>query len=177
MQSPIHTNSGSNPVTTATTEKPLDTVAVAQPAAQSETDAQKEENKSAFLAEAETPITPQENGTHAETPASMAITQVPEKESAVHLLSQSSENTGGMEVDTTSKPSAPVLPVPDTNTNPDCEGQKAKKQDKGVRDGRKYVPSKKAMVDPLKIDMSKPLVMPLTCEYFTLSMFHSVILH
>lgn len=42
---------------------------------------------------------------------------------------------------------------------------KTKKQDKAVRDGRKYVPSKKAMTDPLKIDMSKPPDLPLTCKY------------
>lgn len=169
MQCPTQSNSGPNPVTTATTEQPLDTETEAQPA-QSEPDAQEEENKSAAPAEAETPVAPQENGTGlqtAETPASMAVTQAVENEPTVQLPTEPSDNTGGMERDSASKPSAPTEPVPDTNTNPGCDRQKAKKQDKGVRDGRKYVPSKKAMIDPLKMDMSKPLVMPLTCEYFT----------
>uniref|UniRef100_A0A8C4FA84 Zinc finger protein 576, tandem duplicate 1 n=1 Tax=Dicentrarchus labrax TaxID=13489 RepID=A0A8C4FA84_DICLA len=157
MQSPTQSNMGPNPVTTATTEKPLDTETEAQPA-QSEPHAQEEENKSAATAETETPITPQENGTRTETPASMAVTQAVENEPAVQPLTEPSDNTGGVEVDSASKPSAPTEPGPDINTNPGCDGQKAKKQDKGVRDGRKYVPSKKAMVDPLKMDMSKPLL-------------------
>lgn len=45
---------------------------------------------------------------------------------------------------------------------------KTKKQDKAVRDGRKYVPSKKAMTDPLKIDMSKPPDLPLTSSQISL---------
>ncbi|XP_044065384.1 uncharacterized protein LOC122882248 isoform X2 [Siniperca chuatsi] len=170
MQSPTQSNSGPNPVTTATTEQPLDMETEAQPA-QSEPDAQEEENKSSATAETETPITPQENGTGvqtAETPASMAVTQAVENEPAVKPLTEPSVNTGGMEVDSASKPSAPTVPVPATNTNPGCDGEKAKKQDKGVRDGRKYVPSKKAMVDPLKMDMSKPLVMPLTSSQLSL---------
>lgn len=163
MQSPTQSNSGPNPVTTATTEKPLDTETEAQPA-QSEPDAQEEENKSADLV-AQTPVTSQENGTQAGTPASMAVTQAVENEpAAAQPLTEPADNTGGMEVDSASKPSAPIEPVPDTNSNPGCDGQKAKKEDKGARDGRKYVPSKKAMVDPLKMDMSKPLVVPLTCE-------------
>ncbi|XP_051261469.1 uncharacterized protein LOC127366520 [Dicentrarchus labrax] len=167
MQSPTQSNMGPNPVTTATTEKPLDTETEAQPA-QSEPHAQEEENKSAATAETETPITPQENGTRTETPASMAVTQAVENEPAVQPLTEPSDNTGGVEVDSASKPSAPTEPGPDINTNPGCDGQKAKKQDKGVRDGRKYVPSKKAMVDPLKMDMSKPLAMPLTSSQLSL---------
>ncbi|XP_035527904.1 uncharacterized protein LOC118335618 [Morone saxatilis] len=167
MQSPTQSNIGPNPVTTATTEKPLDTETEAQPA-QSEPHAQEEENKSAAPAETETPITPQENGTRTETPASMAVTQAVENEPAVQPLTEPSDNTGGVEVDSASKPSAPTEPGPDVNTNPGCGGQKAKKQDKGVRDGKKYVPSKKAMVDPLKMDMSKPLVIPLTSSQLSL---------
>ncbi len=169
MQSPNQSNSGPNPVTTATTEQPLDTGTEARPA-QSEPDAREEENKSAAPAEAETQIAPQENGTGlqtAETPASMAVTQAAENEPTVQPPTEPSDEAGGMEMDSASKPSAPTEPVPDTNTNAGCDRQKPKKQDKGVRDGRKYVPSKKAMIDPLKMDMSKPLVMPLTCEYFT----------
>ncbi|XP_076593645.1 zinc finger protein 576, tandem duplicate 1 isoform X1 [Chaetodon auriga] len=168
MQSPTQSHIGPIPVTTATTEKPLDMETEAQPA-QSEPDAQEEENKSAALAVTETPVTSQENGTQAGTPTCMAGTQaVGNEPAAAQPLTEPSDNTGGMEVDSASKPSARIEPVPGTNTNPGCDGQKAKKQDKGVRDGRKYVPSKKAMVDPLKMDMSKPLVMPLTSSQLSL---------
>lgn len=163
MQSPIQSNTGPNPVNTATTEKPLDTETEAQPA-QSEPDAQKVENKSAAPAETDTPVTPQENGTRAEAPASVAHSPLPEP----------SDNTAGMELDSASKPNTSIEPVPDMNTNPGCDGQKEKKQDEGARDGRKYVPSKKAMVDPLKIDMSKHLAMPLTCEYYCVYVLFSV---
>ncbi|KAL7393506.1 hypothetical protein ABVT39_011789 [Epinephelus coioides] len=170
MQSPTQSNSGPNPVTTATTEQPLDTNTETQPA-QSEPDAKEEENKSAAPAGTETVVTPQENGTGvqaAETPANVVVTKAVENEPAVQPLTEPSVNTAGMETDSASKPSAPTEPVPDTNTNPGCDKQKAKKQDKGVRDGRKYVPSKKAMIDPLKMDMSKPLVMPLTSSQLSL---------
>ncbi|XP_073342330.1 zinc finger protein 576, tandem duplicate 1 isoform X2 [Pagrus major] len=163
MQSPTQLNMGPNPVTTATTEKPLDNETEARPA-QSEPDAQKVENKSAAPAETDTPVTPQENGTRAEAPASVAGIQTVENEP----LTEPSDNTAGMELDSASKPNASTEPVPDANTNPGCDGQKEKKQDEGVRDGRKYVPSKKAMVDPLKMDMSKHLAMPLTSSQLSL---------
>ncbi|XP_070690929.1 uncharacterized protein [Pempheris klunzingeri] len=167
MQSP---NTGPNPVTTATTGQPLDTETEAQPA-QSEPDVHEKEDKSAAPAGNKTPIAPQENGTvvqTAELPANMADTQAVENQPAVQPLTEPPDNTGGMETDSASKPSAPTDPVPDTNTNPVCDGQKAKKQDKAAQDGRKYIPSKKAMVDPLKMDMSKPLVVPLTSSQFSL---------
>ncbi|XP_045901306.1 uncharacterized protein LOC123968526 isoform X1 [Micropterus dolomieu] len=170
MQSLTQPNSGPNPVTTVTTEQPLDTETEAQPA-QSEPAAQEEENKSAATAEAEAQISPEKNGTGvqtAETLASMEVMPAVENDPAVQPLTEPSDNGGGMAVDSASKPSAPTEPVPDTNTNPVCDGQKAKKQGKGVRDGRKYVPSKKAMVDPLKMDMSKPLVMPLSSSQLSL---------
>lgn len=174
MQSPVQANSGPNPVTTAHTEQPVDTGTADQPA-HSEPDAQEKETESAAPVEPEKVITQQEKQTGmqtAETPATVAVTQEVEKESAVQPLSEPSENSGVMEIDSASKTSAPT--ESDTNTNPRCDGEKAKKQDKGLRDGRKYVPSKKAMIDPLKMDMSKPLVMPLTCEYFTLYVCPSV---
>ncbi|KAM4633808.1 zinc finger protein 576, tandem duplicate 1 [Polymixia lowei] len=40
--------------------------------------------------------------------------------------------------------------------------------DKEVPDGRKYIPRKKGMLDPLKMDMSKPVVMPLTSSQLSL---------
>ncbi|XP_072316228.1 zinc finger protein 576, tandem duplicate 1 [Eucyclogobius newberryi] len=45
---------------------------------------------------------------------------------------------------------------------------KPKKQDKAARTGKKYVPSKKAMTDPLKIDLSKPPATPLTSSQISL---------
>uniref|UniRef100_UPI0037E86D47 zinc finger protein 576, tandem duplicate 1 n=1 Tax=Semicossyphus pulcher TaxID=241346 RepID=UPI0037E86D47 len=170
MQSPTQSNSKPNPVTTATAEAQLDTHPEALPA-QSPPDAHEEENKSAATAETETPIMPQENGTEvqtAERPAGVADTQAEQNEAAVQPLTELSVNSRGMEMDSASKPSAPTEPVPERNTNPECDGQKSKKKDQGVRDGRKYVPSKKAMIDPLKMDMSKPLDMPLTSSQLSL---------
>ncbi|KAM3614328.1 uncharacterized protein V6R79_012807 [Siganus canaliculatus] len=146
-------NSGSKPMITADTEKPLATKADAQPEA-SELDAQREDNKSAAAIETETPITPQENGTQAEATSTMTVTQAPENEPAVQPCTEPSDNTGAKELEPASKTSDPSESGPETHTNP---GQKSQKQNKSVRDGRKYVPSKKAMVDPLKLDMSKPL--------------------
>lgn len=157
MQSPSESNSQPNPVTTATTEKELDT----EPA-QKEPDAQQEESKAASAAEAEAAVTQQGNGTLAETPAGTVGTDRP--------LTQPSDQTDRMELDSNIKPSATIDPV---DENPGGRvGHKVKNQSKVVRDGRKYVPSKKAMVDPLKMDMSKPAGIPLTCEYFTLSTHH-----
>lgn len=161
MQSPTQMNSGPNPVATATMEQPLDSQTDGTQPAQSEPGAQEEETKSASLAENETVITPHESEQTAETPAP-AVTQTALNESAVQSLAEASGKAAEMETDSGSKPSAPA--APDTNTNPGCEVQKAKTPDKAVRDGRKYVPSKKAMIDPLKMDMSKPLVIPLTCK-------------
>nr|XP_020464133.1 uncharacterized protein LOC109964885 isoform X1 [Monopterus albus] len=168
MQSPTQANSESKPGTTATTEHPLASLTEAQPA-QSESDA-KEKNKSLAPGETETVITSLENKTGvqtAETPATAGVTQAVENETPVQAPRETSENTAtGMQIDSASKPSAST--EPDANLNPGCDGQKAKKQDKVVRDGRKYVPSKKAMIDPLKMDMSKPLVIPLTSSQLSL---------
>lgn len=157
MQSPSQSNSQSNPVTTATTEKELDT----EPA-QKEADAQREESRPTSAAEAEAAVTQHGDGTLAETPAGMAGTDRP--------LTQPSDQTDRMELGSDLNPSAAINPVVE---NPDGRvRQKVKNQSKVVRDGRKYVPSKKAMVDPLKMDMSKPAGIPLTCEYFTASIHH-----
>uniref|UniRef100_A0A3Q1GE88 Uncharacterized LOC110960255 n=1 Tax=Acanthochromis polyacanthus TaxID=80966 RepID=A0A3Q1GE88_9TELE len=121
-----------------TTEPPLDTQN--QPA-QTEAEAQQEENKSTVDAE-----TTEEIGVQT-TPASMTVR--PPVENAAQTLPVSTENTA--RTDSAAKPSDPT-----DKTNSGGVGQKAKKPDKG--DGRKYVPSKKAMVDPLKMDMTKPLL-------------------
>ena len=168
MQSPNRANTGPSPVTTAPTDQPLDTGTEARPAL-NEQHAREEGAASEAPVETDTLIPPQENDAGVqspETPATVAVVQAVENETAAQPPSETSEKPGGTEMDSALKTRAPTKC--DTNTNPPCVGQKTKKQDKVVRDGRKYVPSKKAMIDPLKMDMSKPLVMPLTCEYFVL---------
>lgn len=167
MQSPTQSPSGPNPGATATQEPPLDTETEAQPA-QSDSDEQKEKDEPAAPVMTET-VTPQENGTEvqtAETPASLPVTQAAENEPAVQPQTEPSVNSAGVETDSASKPSVPS--ELDTNAKSKCDEKKAKKMDKGVREPRKYIPSKKAMVDPLKMDMSKQPVIPLTCECFNL---------
>ncbi|KAF3839938.1 hypothetical protein F7725_018655 [Dissostichus mawsoni] len=156
MQSPTQSPSRPNPGATATQEPPLDTETEAQPA-QSDSDEQKEKDEPAAPVMTET-VTPQENGTEvqtAETPESLPVTQAVENEPAVQPQTEPSVNSAGVETDSASKPSAPSELVPDTNAKSKCDEKKAKKTDKGVREPRKYIPSKKAMVDPLKMDMSK----------------------
>ncbi|XP_026149912.1 zinc finger protein 576, tandem duplicate 1 isoform X2 [Mastacembelus armatus] len=167
MLSPTQANSGSNPVTAETTEQPLDSKTEARPA-QGEPDAQ-EGNKSAPLFETETVVTEGERETvrqTAETHVTVTVTPSVENETDVQPLSESSENTAAMKMDSASKQSASTKP--ETTLSPGCDAQKAKKQNKDVRDGRKYVPSKKAMVDPLKMDMSKPVAIPLTSSQLSL---------
>ncbi|KAM6909689.1 zinc finger protein 576, tandem duplicate 1 [Xenentodon cancila] len=98
----------------------------------------------------------------------MAITPAVEVESGGKSQMKSWKNTATVGKDSAAKPGAPAEPAPDVNAKPGCDEKKAKKQDKGVSEGRKYVLSKKAMVDPLKMDMSKPLVMPLTSSQLSL---------
>ncbi|XP_069392999.1 zinc finger protein 576, tandem duplicate 1 isoform X1 [Paralichthys olivaceus] len=158
MQSSTQANNGPTPVTTAPTDQPLDTGTEAQPAP-IEPHAREEGAASEAPVETDTVIAPQEN-------EAGAVVQAVENQTAVQPLSESSEKPGGMKMDSALKTCAPTKC--DTNTNSLCDGQKAKKQDKVVRDGRKYVPSKKAMIDPLKMDMSKQLVMPLTSSQLSL---------
>lgn len=139
-----------SPVTTATTGKELHT----EPA-QKEPDAQGE-SKPASGAETEA-VTQPGDGALAGTPAATEGTQT-----------ACDDQTGRMELTSDLKPKATVNPVDTNAKSVGRDAQPVKKQTKVVRDGRKYVPSKKAMVDPLKMDMSKPAGIPLTCEYFTL---------
>ncbi|KAM3873403.1 zinc finger protein 576, tandem duplicate 1 [Diretmus argenteus] len=57
--------------------------------------------------------------------------------------------------------------APDTKQNPDGV-QEARKVDKEVPEYRKSIPCKKGRSDPLKMDMSKPVVMPLTSSQLSL---------
>ncbi|KAM4735406.1 LOW QUALITY PROTEIN: zinc finger protein 576, tandem duplicate 1 [Anableps anableps] len=112
---------------------------------QSKPDEQKGEDK---------PDPPAQTTSTAEAPTSMALTPSLEKE------------PGGTDADPTAKPGDPPEPAADSHISPGGDGQEVKKQGKG--DGRKYVPSKKAMVDPLKMDMSKSVVMPLSSSQLSL---------
>lgn len=154
---PGQSNGQPDPVTTATTEKELDTES-----AQKEPDAQREESKSTSAAESEPADTQQGNGTLPETPAGVAGTQIASV-SHDRPLTKSSDQAGRMELGSDLKSSTTIV---DKNAA-GHDGQMVKNQAKVVYDRRKYVPSKKAMVDPLKMDMSKPAGIPLTCECFT----------
>lgn len=149
MQSPTLADSDPKPVATA---QPLDTWTDLQ-SAQSKPGVEEKRNNSATTAEAERETPSQENKTiftvAERTVASVAVTQ------AVDNGREPSDT----EKDSASEPSFLTEPDIDTNLGPDV--QKVKKQD-----GRKYVPSKKAMIDPLKMDMS--LEAQITCEYFAL---------
>lgn len=156
---PGQSNGQPDPVTTATTEKELDTES-----AQKEPDAQREGSKSTSATGGEAPDTQRGNGTLPEAPAGVAGTQIASVSHDRPLI-QSSGQAGGMELVSDLKSSATIV-----DKNPaGHDGETVKNQAKVVYDRRKYVPSKKAMVDPLKMDMSKPAGIPLTCEYLTCS--------
>ncbi|XP_034553574.1 uncharacterized protein LOC117822775 [Notolabrus celidotus] len=168
MQSQTQAHSGPNPVATATAKLQLDTPTEAQPA-QSEPHAQEEEKGHAGPAETETSVTSHENGTEvhtAETHAGVAIAQAELNEPADQPLTEPSDSIKGMEMDSASKLGTPNEPVPDRNTNSKCGDPGSKTKHQGVHGGRKYVPSKKAMVDPLKMDMS--MVFPLSSSELSL---------
>ncbi|KAK5601567.1 hypothetical protein CRENBAI_023943 [Crenichthys baileyi] len=114
------------------------------------------------------PDAPAQTTTAAEAPASMALTPPLEKKPGVQSQAVSRDNNGKRDTEPTAKPDAQPEPVADSVTSPGSDGQKVKKQGKGASDERKYVLSKKAMVDPLKMDMSKPEVMPLTSSQLSL---------
>ncbi|CAJ1061594.1 uncharacterized protein LOC117822775 [Xyrichtys novacula] len=161
MQSQTLENSGPNPVTTATAELQLDTQSEAQPE-QSEPNAGEAEERSAGSAQTEKPVRLHENGTETQTALThtgVVITQAELNEPAAQPITEPSDGTNGME---TSQPGAATEPVADNTTSPERDGQKSKKKDQRANDGRKYVPSKKAMIDPLKMDMTKLPDTPLT---------------
>uniref|UniRef100_A0A1A8UF59 Zinc finger n=1 Tax=Nothobranchius furzeri TaxID=105023 RepID=A0A1A8UF59_NOTFU len=154
MQNLLQEHPETNPPVTSATEKLQDTEA--EPV-QSEPDPQEEKRP---YATAETKATPETSRT-AEPPTGMGV--IPPVEGEPGVKSQAESR------DTTSKLDAPTEPGPNVKTNPGCDDrQLMKKPDKGVGQGKKFVLSKKAMVDPLKMDMSKPLVMPLTSAQLSL---------
>ncbi|XP_061572511.1 uncharacterized protein LOC133428117 isoform X2 [Cololabis saira] len=165
MQSPGQTHSES--VTTSAAEHLLEP----EPHPGERDPEPREENKSSGPADTETPNTPEKSQPGLQTAGStagMAITQAVEIKSGVKSQTKSWENTATVGKDSAAKPSAPAEAANNVGANSGCDGKKAKKQGKGVGEGRRYVLSKKAMVDPLKMDMSKPLVMPLTSSELSL---------
>lgn len=155
MQSSPENHAESTPVASKAAEHQQDTEA--QPM-QSKPDEQEGEDR---------PDAPAQTTTTAEAASSVAPGPPLEKEPVAVSQAESWKNGEKTNTDPTAKASAPPEPAADGNTNPGSDGQKVKKQSKGTSDRRKYVPSKKAMVDPLKMDMSKPVVMPLTCKYIS----------
>ncbi|XP_047455116.1 uncharacterized protein LOC125016591 isoform X2 [Mugil cephalus] len=131
MQSPTQAHSGSNTDPPPHAERGLP--------AQGDPDLGRQRSKAA--ATSATVVTPEESESSvltAETPSSMAVRSPVENKTA----------------DITAKTTA------GPNKKSEIGGLKTNKQEKGVTDGRKYVPSKKAMIDPLKIDMSSPKDIP-----------------
>ncbi|XP_074539493.1 zinc finger protein 576, tandem duplicate 1 [Halichoeres trimaculatus] len=166
MQSRTQAYTGPIPVATATAEEQLDTQTETQPA-QSEPHAQ--ERRPTSPAETATPDTPRENGTEVqstEAQAGVAMTQRELNKPAAQSLTEPSDSATDTETDTSLKPGATSEPIPDENTNSECDGSGSKTKDQVVRDGRRYVPSKKAMVDPLKMDMST--VIPLSSSQLSM---------
>ncbi|XP_068614648.1 zinc finger protein 576, tandem duplicate 1 [Brachionichthys hirsutus] len=153
MQSPAEAVAGPKPASSPSAEKLQNTATGAQ-AAQRGPDAPEEESKSAIPPEMET-MTPRENGT------AVRSTEASEHPQQQQQPTGPSHNTGA-------KKGAPIRPVPGTDAKPRGDGPKTKKTDKAARDGRKFVLSKRAMTDPLKMDMSKPLVVPLTSSELSL---------
>uniref|UniRef100_A0A3B5K3G8 C2H2-type domain-containing protein n=1 Tax=Takifugu rubripes TaxID=31033 RepID=A0A3B5K3G8_TAKRU len=137
MQSPRQSNSQPSPVTTATTEKELDSES-----AHKEPDAQQEEIKSPSAAETEAAVAQHGGGTLPETHGGVAGTQTASKCDG-RPPTQPSDQTDKEELGSDLKPSATI-------------------------EDKYYVPSKKAMVDPLKMDMSKPAGIPLTTSQLSL---------
>lgn len=152
MQSPTGSNSSANPETEA-------------PPAPGGPDAQQEDSESAAPARVETVAKPPEKGAGVQTEDAQRtpVTRVAENEPAAETPADSSGNA-----DRALEPNVSAEPTPETKANPAGQMQKEKKADKGAREGRKYVLSKKAMIDPLKMDMSKQILLPLTCEYFNI---------
>ncbi|KAK7926281.1 hypothetical protein WMY93_008591 [Mugilogobius chulae] len=93
-----------------------------------------------------------EEDTSTETPVA--------EESTQNMKSTLSVNSAESNLLSQSDSASPGDEISAKNVKP-----KPKKQEKA---GKKYVPSKKAMTDPLKIDMSKPLATPLTSSQISL---------
>ncbi|XP_054638146.1 uncharacterized protein LOC129185324 isoform X2 [Dunckerocampus dactyliophorus] len=143
MQSLAQEDSGPNPLSTQTT---LDNETNSTESASRETGANEQQ-----AAEKEESHLPMEdmNGQTNETPADEPLQPAVAKEP--------SQNTEAMEVD--QGPKSPPQSTPSTNKDQVTDEEKSKKNN------RRF-PSK--MIDPLKMDMTKPVVMPLTSSELSL---------
>lgn len=163
MQSSTLSNPCPDPLTTATTLNQLDKGSEV-PLVVNEQTTQERKDESAVTIEAEMGTVWKENSSDTESADNIEFNSDVTDEPAAQQQAQPSSHAGGTELDDASKPSLPCGPAPDISTSSGCDSQKDKNRATSVSDGRKYVPSKKAMIDPLKMDMSKPLLTPLTCE-------------
>ncbi|XP_077455612.1 zinc finger protein 576, tandem duplicate 1 [Stigmatopora argus] len=145
MLNPAQEESVANPAKTSSLLEPLDNHSGSTKPAPSEASAQEDGNKS-FK---------ENNGTR--TDKTLAVTLL---EQAVGMV-EPSKIIEEMEVDQGPKPNPPSELTPNATRNPGTKEQESKKMDR-------YFPSKKAMTDPLKMDMTKPLVMPLTSSELSL---------
>lgn len=171
MQSSPQSNPCPDPLTTAATLNQLDKDAEVPeappeaPTVVNEPETHEQTDKSAVPFQAEMGAVWKGNGSETESADSTELKSDVEDEPAAQQQTQPLGDAGGMELDAASMPSLPHGPVSDISTDSGCDSQKNKNSTTPLSDGRKYVPSKKAMIDPLKMDMSKPLITPLTCEY------------
>ncbi|XP_077382625.1 zinc finger protein 576, tandem duplicate 1 isoform X2 [Festucalex cinctus] len=145
MLSPVQVESGPDPPSTQTALDPPDNDTDSTQAAPSETGAQEVRDTTVD----ETNKT-QIDKTLADDSLQQAAATV-----------EPSDKTEGMDVEQGSKAKPPSESTLKANKDPGTEEQKSKKTN------RRF-PSKKAMVDPLKMDMTKPLVMPLTSSELSL---------
>lgn len=165
MQSSTQSNPCPDPLTPTLNQ--LDKGAEAPPVV-NEPDTQERKDESAVTFEMDISTVGKENGSDTELGDGIEFESDVKNESVAQQQTQPPGHAGGMELDASSKPTLPCDPVSDISTRSECDSQEDKNRVTTVSDGRKYVPSKKAMIDPLKMDMSKPLLTPLTCEYFRL---------
>ncbi|XP_061632720.1 uncharacterized protein LOC133479573 [Phyllopteryx taeniolatus] len=145
MPSPGQEESGPNPVSTQTALEPSANDTDSTEPAPSEAGAQ------------EGRITSPEETNGTQTDKTLADDSLQQAAATV----EPSDNTEGMKTDQGPKTNPPSELTPDTNKDAGTEEQKSNKRDR-------CFPSKKAMVDPLKMDMTKPVVMPLTSSELSL---------
>ncbi|XP_077432728.1 zinc finger protein 576, tandem duplicate 1 isoform X2 [Vanacampus margaritifer] len=148
MLKPVQ-ESGPDPPSTQTALDPLDNGTDSTEAAPSETGVEAGAQEGRDTSVEETDHT-QIDKTHVDDSLQQAAETV-----------EPSDKTDGLEVDQGSKAKPPSELTLKANKDPGTEEQKSKKTN------RRF-PSKKAMVDPLKMDMTKPLVMPLTSSELSL---------
>lgn len=160
MQNSTQSNPDPDPLTVATALNPLDKDAEAPPGVN------EPDTNTANTIQADMGTVLMGNGSDRESADCNKCESSLEERPSAQQHTQPLDQAGGLELDAVSKPNLPGGPETDLSASTGCGSQEDKNRVKPVSDGRKYVPSKKAMIDPLKMDMSKPRLTPLTCEYF-----------